>query len=296
MSRSALTALGSVLLYVTSFKSDAYAIQDNDIESTSILYQDGQLRAAVLFALVPVIVAFSFIIFIFYRAKRELTIKKKEAEFKLSIAELELKALRAQINPHFIFNCLNSIHHYIQQHHMKEAGDYLIKFSQLVRYVLETSSYKMVPLLDDLSALRTYMELEQVRMRGAFDFNINTNSIGRIGDIYIPPMMLQPFVENSIWHGLSNKEKDGKIEINAQLKGDTIEFTLEDNGIRKKTNNADLGGFVKKTSLGISIIQDRLSAVRQIYKKDAHYSTEDCMNDMPPKEGTRVRIELPFED
>src|SRR5687767_9669367 len=102
----------------------------NTLSSDIIAAQEQQIRTAVLFALVPVIVAFSFIVFIFHRAKREAFFRQKKAE-------LEVKALRAQINPHFIFNCLNSIHHYMHRHSAQLSGDYLLKFSQLMRYVLE---------------------------------------------------------------------------------------------------------------------------------------------------------------
>jgi LytS/YehU family sensor histidine kinase len=255
--------------------------------------QEQQIRVAVFFGLIPVVVAFSFIIFLLYRSKRELLFKQKESEFKLNIAELEMKALRAQINPHFIFNCLNSIHHYMQQNNVRQAGEYLIKFSRLIRYVLETSSSRMVTIADDLDVLRIYMELEQLRLQGSFDFEIATESIADHDAIQIPPMILQPFVENSIWHGLSHRTRGGKIRIYLLRKNEMIQCVIEDNGERKeKSSSAD--SLVKKNSLGMSLIKARLDVISKMYNMDASFTVEDRRYDPTHGEGTRVVIRLPF--
>ncbi len=255
------------------------------------------IQKTLLYSLIPVVVAFSFIVFIFYRAKRESFFKQKETELKLNISEVEMKALRAQINPHFIFNCLNSIHHYMYQHEVKQAGDYLIKFSQLIRYVLETSSSRLVSVSDDLEALKLYMELEQLRMQHAFEFELNTTSLKDLESIQIPPMMMQPFVENSIWHGLSNRGIGGKIKITLSKKEDMIQCVIEDNGQRNiSKNDTILSSTIKKTSMGMALIKDRLDVVSQIYKVKADFKMEDCMNDSSPNEGTRIILVLPFEE
>jgi LytS/YehU family sensor histidine kinase len=255
--------------------------------------QEQQIRTAVFFGLIPVVVAFSFIIFLLYRSKRELLFKQKESEFRLNIAELEMKALRAQINPHFIFNCLNSIHHYIQQNNVQQAGEYLIKFSRLIRYVLETSSSRMVTIADDLEVLRIYMELEQLRLQGSFDFEISTESIADIDAIQIPPMVLQPFVENSIWHALSQRSRGGKIHIYLFRKNEMMQCVIEDNGERKE-KSASLASLMKKTSLGMSLIKDRLAVISNMYNVEASFTVEDRRHDAIPGEGTRIVIRLPF--
>ena len=259
--------------------------------------EDAQIQKTLLYSLIPVVVAFSFIVFIFYRAKRESFFKQKEAELKLNISEVEMKALRAQINPHFIFNCLNSIHHYMHQHDARQASEYLIKFSQLIRYVLESSSSRMVSLADDLEALRLYMELEQLRMQHAFDFEIVTNSIQDLEATLIPPMMMQPFVENSIWHGLSQRGIGGKIRITISKENEMIQCILEDNGKRNSKKSDDNASVtIKKTSMGMALIKDRLEVVSQIYKTKSDFKMEDCMLDPSPKEGTRIVLILPFEE
>ena len=215
----------------------------------------------------------------------------------MNISELELKALRAQINPHFIFNCLNSIHHYMNHHAVKQAGDYLVKFSQLIRYVLETSALRLVPLSNDLEALRSYIELEQLRMQNSFDYTVNVVSIDDLDTVHIPPMMMQPFVENSIWHGLAGKGSGGRIDITIEMIGDMIQCTIEDNGLRNRVREESMmpPGAIKKTSMGMALIKERLATVSQIYKVNADFKIEDKALDPTPGEGTRVLLNLPCE-
>lgn len=259
--------------------------------------QERQMRTAVLLALIPIVVSFSFIFFIFYRNKREAYFKQTETELKLSIAEVEIKALRAQINPHFIFNCLNSVHHYMHKNDIKLAGEYLVKFSQLIRYVLETSSSRMVSLADDLNALELYIQLEQLRMDRNFDFEIVTDTSLNPDTIHIPPMMLQPFVENSIWHGLNHRGPGGRIRIEITPANDMLKCVIEDNGRRGSGHDKhDLSLTIKKTSLGMALINDRLAVVSRIYKVNAGFTLTDIMDDQQQEQGKRVELLLPFED
>jgi len=296
MPRFSAVMLSCLFVVAIVFNSGAQT-EDRSSKKQWIEKQDQQIRVAILFSLLPVVVAFSFIVFVFYRAKRESYFKQKEMEFKLNISELEMKALRAQINPHFIFNCLNSIHHYMHQRDARQAGEYLIKFSQLIRYVLETSSSRMVSLADDLEALRAYMELERLRLQLSFDFEINTNEIPDTYAINIPPMIMQPFVENSIWHGLNSKGHGGHIKISVSKKGDLMHCLVEDNGRRKHASTGDdLSSGIKKTSMGMALIKDRLAIISSIYRVNAGFKMEDCMSDPTPKEGTRITLVLPFEE
>src|SRR5258706_11541129 len=169
--------------------------QDASVNLNALIEeQNNQVQRTLLLALIPVVVAFSFIVFVFYRAKREAFFKHREADFKLSIAEGELKALRAQMSPHFIFNCMNSIHHYMHAN-QNQAAEYLIKFSQLIRHVLETSSLRMVTLADEIEANRNYIQLEQLRLNHSFEFTIHIDSKIDVNNVQIPPMIIQPFIE-----------------------------------------------------------------------------------------------------
>lgn len=274
------------------------SIQNSNDDLYSMLNkQDDQIQRTLLFALIPVVVAFSFIVFIFYRSKREAYYKQKEAELKLNIAEVQMKALRSQMNPHFIFNCLNSIHHYMQRSQGSLAGEYLIKFSQLIRHVLETSSYRMIPLEDDLNALKLYMELEQLRTEHSFDFHIHVEEGIAARDIEIPPLLIQPFVENSIWHGLNHRGKGGEIKIHITLDDSMLSCTIEDNGREGGVKETyDLSNTVKKTSLGMALIHDRLEVVNHLYNVKAGYTISDVMNERNEKQGKRIILTLPYED
>lgn len=263
--------------------------------SSMIEKQNRQIRNTVALTLIPVIVAFSFIVFIVYRSKRESFFKQKETEFKLNLSELEMKALRAQINPHFIFNCLNSIHHYMLEQDVKLAGDYLLKFSQLIRYVLETSSSRMVTLKDDLDALKIYMQLEQLRMKQSFTYEVVVNGIDDPDALQIPPMIMQPFVENSIWHGLANKGEGGKIAVVLSEENQMLRCMIEDNGVPREAKHAlRPASTIKKTSMGMSLIKERLAVVSQIFNVKADFVMENCLHDTPPRDGTRIVLRLPF--
>jgi len=153
------------------------------------------------------------IIFIAYKRKRDTDEKLSNAEFNTHIAETEMKALRAQMNPHFIFNSLNSISDYIQRHDIKKADEYLTAFARLMRHILENSENSMVKLADDIYALQLYMELEALRLNKKFEYNIIIDESIDKENTLLPPLILQPFVENSIWHGLTQKEGIGKIKV-----------------------------------------------------------------------------------
>lgn len=250
-----------------------------------------QVKRAVLLALVPVVVAFSFIVFVFYRAKRESFFKQKETELKLTIAQGELKALRAQINPHFIFNCLNSIHHYMHQQDPAVAGNYLVKFSQLIRHVLESSTQRIVPLVDEIEANRIYMQLEQLRMNNSFEFSILWASDINPDEVCIPPMLIQPFLENSIWHGISS---GGKVEVEFGMKDpDHILCTIKDNGKKQhEKSEIDLSTKVKKTSLGMSLMRERFETLNQVSSGKAEFTFLEREDGVP---GKQVIITIPFE-
>jgi hypothetical protein len=144
---------------------------------------------------------------------QKLESEKKQAELHQKTIELEMQALRAQMNPHFIFNCLSSINRFIFKNDNKTASDYLTRFSRLIRMVLIHSSKKLITLEDELEMLRLYLDLERLRFKDAFDYSITTKNIVDAGAIFIPPLLLQPFCENAVWHGLMHKETKGKMKI-----------------------------------------------------------------------------------
>jgi len=272
-----------------------FLFQDSSASINSLMeQQNDQVQRALVLVLIPVVVAFSFIVFVFYRSKRETFFKQHEANLKLSIAEGELKALRAQMSPHFIFNCLNSIHHYMHTN-PAQAGEYLVKFSQLIRHVLESSAIRMVPLMDEVEANKNYIRLEQLRMNHSFDFQIHFSEGLPVDTVHIPPMLIQPFIENSIWHGLSQAGEGGRIDIFfSEMDDRHIQCVVEDNGkVTETKSELDLSRVIKKTSMGMALIQERINIINSLNGTKAKFEIQ-----LRPdgKMGKRVILVIPYED
>ncbi|MFN4000208.1 sensor histidine kinase [Algoriphagus sp.] len=248
------------------------------------------LNLAILVGLLPVILAFSFIIFVIYRSRRESDFRRRETELKLSKAEGELKALRAQINPHFIFNCLNSIHHFIQAQEPKQASEYLIKFSQLIRYVLESSAKNWVSLEEELEANKIYLDLENLRRQEDFSFIFQIEDGISPGNYFIPPMLIQPFLENAVWHGVN---ANGIIQLHISKNGSNhLHFLISDNGIEKsEKSEIDLSRMVKKSSMGLQLMEEKFKNLNELRGTQASF-------DINPQAGvgTQVRLIIPFEE
>ncbi|MEP7171001.1 MAG: histidine kinase, partial [Bacteroidota bacterium] len=231
-----------------------------------------------------ILVLSSIFSFLFYKRKRE-------ASFKNEVSEVEMKALRSQMNPHFIFNSLNSIKRYMANHDNKTAEDYLTKFASVMRMILENSEHKEVPLQQDLKALELYMQLESLRMKKKFNYEIKIDENIDQENTLIPPLILQPFVENSIWHGLAEKEGEGKITNSISKSGEMIECCVEDDGVGRVKSNASKPGYaqVEKKSLGMKITNARIDILNKIKKTKAGVELVDLA------EGMKVIVRLPLE-
>ncbi len=293
-------------VFLVSILLFSFSVSANEADSLRQVIQRLQSQAAgqggigsdvvkvALFSLLPFVVAFSFIVFIFYRNKREAGFKQQEAELKHQVAEVEMKALRAQINPHFIFNCLNSVHRFMESDKLKEAGEYLIKFSNLIRMVLENSMHREVSLADDLFALRLYIEMEQLRMNYNFDYVLKVEPSLDLDHTLVPPHIVQPFVENSIWHGLNNKPEQGTLTVAITREGDMLKYCVEDDGVKQKLADAVLVNNVKKKSLGMSLTKERLEVLNQTKGSKAGFTVHDIMDEQHRYKGKRVELMLPF--
>lgn len=222
-----------------------------------------------------------------YKRKRDAVAQKQEAEFNTKVANTELKALRAQMNPHFIFNSLNSINDYILKNDVEAASNYLTKFAKIMRQTLENSNQLDISLEDDLKVLDLYLQVERMRLRNKFTYNISIDETIDAENTLIPPFILQPFIENSIWHGISKKETDGHIKIQIKKDKNMLVCTVDDNGVGRPLqakNNVN-----QTKSLGISITQSRIDIINK--KKNTHGSLKMIDKD----QGVRVEIKLPFQ-
>lgn len=213
--------------------------------------------------------------------------RKRETQFELKVADTELKALRAQLNPHFIFNALNSIGSYISKNDTETANNYLKKFSSLMRQTLDNSEKNDVILEDDIVLLKTYLDIEQKRFSNGFDYTINVDSELDIENILVPPMILQPFVENSIWHGISKLETKGTITIEAKKMNGMLMYAVDDNG--KGRQHAANANAPNKRSFGIKITKNRIDILNT--KKKANASLKIIDKTI----GTRVEVYLPLQ-
>jgi LytS/YehU family sensor histidine kinase len=212
------------------------------------------------------------------------------ADFNRKFSESELKALRSQMNPHFVFNILNTIESYALENNKEAASAMIQKFSRLTRLILENSLNQLVAFENDLRSLQLYIELEQMRYSNKFTVEYNVEKQILEQGYLIPPMIIQPFIENAIIHGLRNKPgNSGILNLSACIKDGDIIIQVEDNGIgRVKAASLKANNPIHKNSLGIKVTQDRISMFNNISKdRKAEVDIQDL------REGTKVIIRLP---
>lgn len=179
---------------------------------------------------------------------------------------LALQSMSGQMNPHFIFNALNSVNEYISQNDERAANRYLSSFSKLMRQVMDDSKHPFIPLTEEISMLRLYLELEHARFKDQFEYTFIVDQELENSDYELPPMMVQPFIENSIWHGLRYRSGKGALEVNFKKVGENIEITISDNGIgMTKSKELKTQHQKKQNSLGMKNIHTRLALMNEIY-------------------------------
>lgn len=239
------------------------------------------LRNSIIGGAAGLLIAAGFIFF-FYK-------RKSDADFRAQAASTEMKALRAQMNPHFIFNSLNAISDYVSRHDIKTATDYLSHFAKLMRMTLESSEKAEVPLTEDLAALERYMQLEALRLDHKFSYTISVAEDVDTENTMVPPLILQPFVENSIWHGMAKKDGVGRIVVQVRKEGRHIVCVVEDNGVGRNHHNGKALPVYQKQSLGMKITADRID----ILNKTKNVNASVALFDLP--EGLRVEVRLPLE-
>ena len=275
--------------YQFNKKEDSIKIADyrKQALSADIIKQDKIVKNMILAG--SLIVLFSAMaVFVFYKRKRDAVEKKHESELRTQAMDTEMKALRAQMNPHFIFNSLNSIKNYIDKNDTAKASLYTFKFAKLMRMILENSERKEIPIAQDLKALELYMQLEALRMHNKFIYEIKVDDAIDQENTLIPPLILQPFVENSIWHGISQKECDGRIWISIHKEGDMINCIVEDNGVGiPEPDHSEQSAHADKKSLGMKITKSRIDIINRMKKTNATVTFSNL------EEGTKIEVRLP---
>ena len=226
-----------------------------------------------------------------------LLIRQNKLKSKQRHTELEQKLLRSQMNPHFLFNSLIAIQSFVLKKQDKEAVKYLTGFAKLMRLILENSRAEHIPLDKEITTLQHYLELQKLRFEHKFDFEIILDKDIIPETIAIPPMLAQPFIENSIEHGILNKSEKGQIQIAFKRKDDFIQFQLEDNGVGREK-----AGLVKKEkmdqheSLATSITIERLNNLNKKLKHKFTFTIIDLKNKEGEATGTKVIINIPVKE
>lgn len=259
-------------------------LQAQELAFNESLNQRNQYIILGLIALILLLIGIAWLIY-----------RQKNLQTQFSIMSLEQKALKAQINPHFFFNVLNSLQGTILSEEPMVAYKYHTKFTKLMRLILMQSDKDGIPLEKEIEALRLYLELEQLRTGSAFEFKI-TNTVDSKGESIVPSMLLQPFVENAIWHGVMNRTEgeEKKINIHIKKKGQLILCEIEDTGVGRKQADA-----IKKQkttmheSMGMKVTQNRLELFQLRYKMALNFAIQDLVAINGDVLGTKVKLEIP---
>lgn len=244
-----------------------------------------------------VALAFMLVTVAIYRYRLNV-IKEREkikSEFNKKVAEVEMTALRAQMNPHFLFNCLNSINKYVLMNDRDAASEYLSSFAKLIRLILDNSKQDSITLENELEALALYIEMEALRFENLFEYKIDIAEDIMPQDVYVPPLLFQPFVENAIWHGLMHKDGPGLIKVTVQTEINRLIVCIEDNGVgRAKAKEYEAGQTLKRKSHGMQITGERISILNKLNNSDAVVEIIDLVDEHGNATGTSVRITLPL--
>jgi tetratricopeptide (TPR) repeat protein len=267
-------------------------LQQADAEKTKALADAASKKQRlIIFLFAAVAASIALIALLVFRLWR--TTRKEKLNVEKQKIAMELKALRAQMNPHFIFNAINSIQHFILNNDSKAAHLHLTRFSQLIRKVLENSRFESIPLAEEIKMLELYLELESLRFSSKFNYKISIDKSIDAEHILISPLIIQPFVENAIWHGLMHlKERQGELLIGFEKINGSLKCTINDNGIGRK-RSMELKKGTSHESMGLSIAKERLQIVNMLNKAKTSVNLIDKTNNDGTPSGTVVELFMP---
>jgi tetratricopeptide (TPR) repeat protein len=236
------------------------------------------------------LVIYGLMIIILIIAVTSYFIYKNAVASKTANQLLALKSLRSQMNPHFIFNALNSVNHFVSQNDERTANKFLSEFSRLMRLVLENSQEDFIPLNKEEEIISLYLKLEHYRFRDKFDYEIQLDNAINKDAVEIPPMLIQPYIENAVWHGLRYRDSRGFLSVHFGLEGKEIKVEITDNGIgRQRSTELKTDNQKKHQSTGLKNIKERLVIINKVYKSNYRVVIED----LPDHSGTKVTLFIP---
>ncbi|MBK8494163.1 MAG: histidine kinase [Chitinophagaceae bacterium] len=222
------------------------------------------------------------------------TVKKREKEKftqEKQLMELEALALRAQMNPHFIFNCLNSIKSLMQQKETDKGITYLTTFSKLIRTLFNNADKKLISLYDEIETCKYYLQLEALRFDTKFSYSVKVDESIDLKSTQVPALIIQPFIENAIWHGIVPRNSTGHVSLNVARKNDIIEIAIEDDGIGREASqqNRSTSGLVHQ-SKGVNLTQTRLELNNLLQQRQAELEVIDKKDEKGIAKGTAVLL------
>jgi len=232
------------------------------------------------------------------RIRKIRTEEKRKTDLNAKLTELEQTALRSQMNPHFIFNCLTSIQQLIISGNKTDANEYLVKFSRLIRKTLEMSAQPFITIREEKEYLEEYLLLEQLRLEGQFDFTIKADDNIDMARTLIPNMMLQPIVENCVRHGVKSlKNRKGIISVHFTKGNNSITCSISDNGVgRESTSLSDEKNFTKHKSYGMENVRKRLETFSEYNADESGIEIKDLFDNYGNPSGTEVILHLPYKN
>lgn len=299
--------------YKMKFVNDSTlnSIKDSEVERTHLLdsvnhhyetlqmvaehqneMQHKQLQTRLIMCIAVIIIMFGVVFFFFYKTTRE----NIEMGLRQRMLETERSLLRTQMNPHFIFNALNSVQSFITSNNQLDAVRFLSKFAKLMRMILDHSMQQFVPLSNEMTSLGLYIDLEKARFNNRFDYRIDVD--GNIDEelLNVPPMLIQPFVENAILHGLMHKAEGGLIVISITDNGDkTLTCQITDNGVGRKAAAEIEKGEKAHKSVGMQLTRERLQDLNRKTKSELSYTITDLEDANGNALGTQVTIVMPVQ-
>jgi LytS/YehU family sensor histidine kinase len=218
----------------------------------------------------------------------------KKQMIKEQVLKSQLVALRAQMNPHFLYNVLNTVQGLVYGNRRTEAGELLGNFSDLMRKTLQASDKQLLPLRDEIENIRLYLELEKARFDEGFMYTIETENMDDVAAIYIPSLMLQPFVENSVKHGLMHKQGMKKVAIRFEKEKEGLRLIIDDNGIgRLQSMEINRRRKGKPFSFATAALNERMDLFNRLYKQKITCTIIDKVDDWQQSMGTRIEMFIP---
>jgi len=236
------------------------------------------------------IIVLILVLFAIYSVMRSSAAKRKADQL------LALKSLRGQMNPHFIFNALNSVNHYISQNDERKTNRYISDFSKLMRMVMDSSKHSLVPLNEEIEMLSLYLRLEHARFDDKFDFTITISEELTDSDFEIPPMLVQPYLENAIWHGLRYLDSNGSLTLQFEKETTELLVTITDNGIgRNKSLELKTTNQKKKASIGMQNIENRIGIMNDLFDTNIRVEITDAFSGTQ-NYGTKIKLFIPQQN